>query len=128
MDHLTRAQFDREVERLQAADAEARRFRTWATLASEVLLAGSGRDDAPKERCPELPPELLWVEALHGRLGTDANGRSTGAEMRELWDREGIDDPGTREALELLWRAIESETARYLWEQRKAMELERQQH
>jgi hypothetical protein len=124
MDHLTREQFDREVERVQGEDAEARRYRSWAAVANEVLHAGSGRPGAPVHRCPELSPELLWVEAMHGRLGTDANGRSTGVEMRELWEREDIDDPGMREALEILWRAIEAESARYLWEQRKAMALE----
>jgi hypothetical protein len=57
---------------------------------------------------------------MHGRLGTDANGSALLSEMRELLAVEGVTDPGLRDAHERLWRAIESETARYYHARREA--------
>lgn len=84
-----------------------------------MLHAGSGKRGAPKERCPELSIELLYVEGMHSRLGGDANGRALLSEMREWWTKEGITDPGVQDAFETLWRAMEAEISRVTCEQIK---------
>jgi hypothetical protein len=57
-------------------------------------------------------PDLLEVDQLHGRLGTDSNGRALVSEMRAWWDEHDVTDHGERDAYLCLWRAIESETSR----------------
>lgn len=94
--------------------------RTWAELASSVL--GRNVKGQPLEPCPDVPFELLHVEAAHGRFATDGNGRALGAEFDRWFRDNGVRDPGMREAYEHLWRGMEAETARV-----RAEEIERLQ-
>ena len=118
LDLVSREKFELDVAALREADEKEGRIRSFAALANAVLgLAG-------EEACIELSHDLLYIEALHGCMGADQNGRTSLGEMERLWSKEGITDEGERDALMRLWRAMESETSKFLWEQRKELEAE----
>ncbi|OQC42266.1 MAG: hypothetical protein BWX64_00283 [Acidobacteria bacterium ADurb.Bin051] len=102
MDELDREQFARSLEELEAADRAAGRVRTWGERASEVL-----RDPVP-EPWPEVAELLGWYR----RLARDANGATFFSERLALLAELGVEDPGEREAVHVLFDAADDTLAR----------------
>lgn len=112
-----RERLEIEVESLRERDRSLGRVRSWAALVSEALGC-DGRDGRP-DPCPELPPDLVQVEVGHRDLGCDQQGRALHTDMESWWRREWVADEGQQAAYCQLWRAIEAETGRYLWEKHR---------
>ncbi len=102
--------------------------RTWAQIASKVLHAdglevrlASGARVQHLQPCPETWPELVHVEVAHSDLATDQEGRALRQEMDAWFRTERVRDEGMRDAYRLLWRALESERSRFVWEKHERL-------